>query len=117
MALQQAMKSMKVMKKKAVSKVARGKGAKSKVFHGKKEKTASGLRKSDLMVNKRGKVVSKKAHARSTQRFESGTTIRAWVDALVAARKELNIKGFCSINGNTAQGKALYIKAKSIYAA
>ena len=46
--------------KKRVSKVAKGKRAKSSVFRGTKEKTAGGLKKSDLMRNKRGKVVSRK---------------------------------------------------------
>ena len=101
------------MKKKAVSKIARGKGAKSRVFKGKKEKTVSGLQKSDLMVNKRGKVVSKKAHAAACQRSKQVK----WIDAVMAARKELNINGYCSINGKSAEGKAIYVKAKSIYSA
>ena len=53
---------MKVMKKakKAKSVVARGKLAKAVVFRGNKEKTAGGLKKSDLKANKNGKIVSKK---------------------------------------------------------
>ena len=102
------------MKKKAVSKIARGRGAKTRVFKGKKEKTVSGLQKSDLMVNKRGKIVSKKAHAAACQRYKN---VSKWIDAVMAARKELNINGYCSINGKSAQGKAVYVKAKSIYSA
>merc|ERR1719158_1469393 len=54
-------------KKKTVRKsiIARGKFAKSKVFKGTKEKTASGLKKSDLIKNKSGKVVSKKSSERA----------------------------------------------------
>ena len=37
--------------------------------------------------------------------------------AVTKARKELGIKGFCAVNGKSAQGKALYAKAKAIYAA
>jgi len=37
--------------------------------------------------------------------------------AVIKARKELGIKGFCAINGKSATGKALYAKAKAIYAA
>ena len=33
------------------------------------------------------------------------------------ARKELSIKGFCAVNVKTAQGKALYAKAKENIAA
>ena len=43
------------MKKKAVSKIARGKLAKAVVFRGQKEKTSSGHSRSDLMKNKRNK--------------------------------------------------------------
>ena len=55
--------SMKTVKRaKKVSKIARGKRAKSAVFHGRKEKTVSGLTKEALTTNKSGKVVSKKVH-------------------------------------------------------
>ena len=106
-------KAMKVMKK-AVSKIATGKRAKSVVFRGSKEKTTGGLAKSQLMMNKRGKVVSKKMHARgkTIQKF-----VQQWLDAVMTARKELGIKGFCAVGGKSAQGKALYAKAKALYAA
>ncbi|CAK9109435.1 Dinoflagellate viral nucleoprotein 5 (DNVP5) [Durusdinium trenchii] len=110
-----AMKAaMKVMKKKAVSKIARGKRAKASVFKGNKEKTASGHAKTDLMKNKRGKVVSKLQNAAGKKAYKN---ISAWNTALMQARKELGIKGFCAVNGKTAQGKALYAKAKAIFAA
>ena len=108
-----AMKA-RVMKKKAVSKIARGKRAKIAVFKGKKEKTSSGHTRNDLMINKRGKVVSKKANAAAKNRFKN---ISGWNNAVIQARKELGIKGFCAVNGKTAQGKALYVKAKALYAA
>ena len=34
-----------------------------------------------------------------------------------ATPQELGIKGFCAVGGKTAQGKALYAKAKALYAA
>ena len=108
-----AMKT-RVMKKKAVSKIARGKMAKKSVFLGNKEKTASGHKKTDLMKTKYGRIVSKKAHAAGKKAYAN---ISGWTKALQAARKELGIKGFCAVNGKTAQGKALYAKAKAIYAA
>ena len=66
------------------------------------------------MLNKRGKVVSKKMHAKgkSIQKF-----VQNWLNAVMTARKELGIKGFCAVGGKSAQGKALYAKAKAIYAA
>ncbi|CAE7035853.1 unnamed protein product [Symbiodinium natans] len=110
-----AMKGMKVMKKKAISKIARGKRAKMVVFNGRKEKTSSGLKKTHLMKNKRGKVVTKKQHAVGVALFKK--IGQRWLDAVATARKELGIKGFCAVGGKSAQGKALYAKAKALYAA
>ncbi|CAJ1365183.1 unnamed protein product [Effrenium voratum] len=122
--MKSAMKSMKkgatpamkakVMKKKAVSKIAKGRNAKAVVFKGSKEKTATQLTKTDLMKNKRGRVVTKKQNAAGKKAFKN---ISAWTEAVTKARKELGIKGFCAVNGKTSQGKALYAKAKAIFAA
>merc|ERR1712207_122078 len=110
-----AMKAMKgVMKAKKVSKIAKGKRARVQVFNGSKEKTATGLRKDGLLKNKRGKIVSKKASAAGKKRF---VAIKGWGDCVAAARKALNLKGFVAINGKKAEGKALYAKAKALYAA
>ncbi|CAE7405675.1 Klhl12, partial [Symbiodinium necroappetens] len=49
-------KAMKAMKKKALSKIAQGKRAKLAVFKGSKEKTYTGLHKTDLMKNKSGRI-------------------------------------------------------------
>merc|ERR1739847_214219 len=57
----------------AVSKIAKGKRARAVVFHGTKEKTYTGMTKSDLIKNKRGKIVSKKASLRA----KKNTTSRA----------------------------------------
>merc|ERR1719410_612298 len=112
--MKKAMKSMKkaakkTMKRKAmkVSKIAKGKRAKSSVFRGTKEKTASGLKKSDLMRSKNGKVVTKKSHARGQK--------NKWAIACGKARKALGIKGFCPFGGKTPKGKALLAKARSFY--
>merc|ERR1712154_629792 len=106
----------KAMKKKAmkVSKIAKGKLSKALVFRGSKEKTSGGLTKLQLVRNKAGKVVSKARSARSKKSF-AGSKLEAWVKAVVAAKKALGITGFVIINGKTAQGKALYAKAKAIY--
>merc|ERR1712216_713594 len=103
------LKAMKAMK---VSKVAKGKLAKAVVFRGGKAKTKSGHTKGDLMQNKDGRVVTKKAHAAGRRAYKN---ISGWTKAVQAARKALNVKGFCAVGGKTAQGKALYAKAKSIY--
>merc|ERR1711930_8399 len=117
-----AMKAMKAMKKKAmkkkamkVSKIAKGKRARASVFRGTKVKTASGLAKSDMVKNKSGKIVSKKASAASKKKFAT-SALKKWCDACKKARKELGIKVFCPVGGKTAQGKALYAKVKSLLA-
>ena len=109
-----AKKTTKKKKAKRVSKIAKGKRAKSSVFRGTKTKTSGGLTKDKLIKNKNGKVVSKAASASSKKRYaKSGAS--AWAKACSAARSALKIKGFCAIGGKSAQGKALYAKAKSLY--
>jgi len=100
------MKKRKAMK---VSKIGRGKYAKSMVLRGTREKTSGGLKKTDLMRNKHGKVVSKKASAAAKKR--SGK----WMAAVAKARAALKIKGFCVIGGSKPQGKQLLAKARSFY--
>merc|ERR1719161_2160951 len=100
------MKGMKAMKSKK-SKIARGPRAKWVVLKGGKEKTASGLKVTDLMKNKRGKVVSKKASSSGKRAYAN---IKTWTTCIVQARKELSVTGFVAINGKSPQGKALYAK-------
>merc|ERR1739846_113675 len=108
------MGGMGAMKKvKKVSVVARGKFARAAVFKGKKAKTVGGLTKETLTKSKSGKIVSKAASARAKKRFAE-SALKKWCDALQQARKQLGITGFCAVNGKTAQGKALYAKAKTI---
>ena len=47
-------------------------GSRAEVFHGKAEKTTGGLRRKDLMKNKRGEIVSVKKHrtAKKENRLE-----------------------------------------------
>merc|ERR1712093_151642 len=104
-----AAKAMKAMKKKTVSKVAKGKFAKSVVLRGTKEKTAGGLKASDLLKNKRGKIVSKKMSAAAKKRFAS--TVGPWMQAVKKARAALKLKGFVAIK----KGSPLYIKAKELF--
>merc|ERR1712166_357274 len=106
-AAMKAMKPMKAMKKK-VSIIARGRMAKAMVLKGARAHTVGGLKATDLMRNKRGKIVSKKRHASSAK--------SPWMAACKAARKALGVKGFCVIGGKTPEGKALYVKAKSLVA-
>jgi hypothetical protein len=105
-AMRAAMKAMRA--KKTVSIIAKGKLAKSIVFRGTKAKTQSGLKKTDLMRSKTGKVVSKKQNAAGKKAYKN---IRGWTVAVQKARKALNVKGFCAVK----KGSALYRKAKELY--
>merc|ERR1711865_764858 len=107
-----AMKAMKVMKKKAAMKVMKKKAAmkamkarramkkKSIIATGRLAKTVGGLKASDLLKNKNGKVVSKKRSAQGKK--------NVWIIAVKKARAALKIKGFCAIK----KGTPLYAKAK-----
>merc|ERR1711865_966980 len=113
MAYKSAAKTTKVMKSKSMSKIAKGRYAKSVVLRGGKEKTVGGLTKELLMKNKRGKVVSKRAAAQGKKAYRN---IQDWVSSVVAARKALQVTGFVAVNGKSLQGKALYVKSKALRA-
>merc|ERR1712183_606580 len=104
------------MKKKAkkISNIAKGRGAKARVFKGAKAKTASGLKKSDLMRNKDGKVVSKKRSAAGKKLYQRNGLAK-WTKAVQQAKKSMGIKGFQVIGGKTAKGQALLKKARSLF--
>merc|ERR1719278_1999353 len=110
-AMKAAKKVMKAMKPKVVSKIAKGKRARLAVFRGTKEKTTSGLTKALLIKSKSGKIVSKKSSAAGKKAYKN---IQGWTKAVQQAKKALGVKGFCIVGGKTAEGKALYAKAKSI---
>merc|ERR1712093_264419 len=98
------MKAMKAMKAKRMSKIAKGSMARSVVFRGTKEKTASGLKKTDLMKSKTGKIVSKKAHANGKKAY---ALIKGWTVAVQKARKALGVNGFQAVK----KGSPLYRKS------
>merc|ERR1712051_772633 len=103
----------KVVKAKRVSVIAKGKNARAVVFRGSKAKTSSGMTKDKLIKNKNGKIVSKAASARGKRNY-ANSGLKAWADAVKAARKALNLTGFVAIGGKSATGKALYAKAKAL---
>merc|ERR1719310_1815922 len=104
-AMKTAMKAMKAMK---VSKIAKGPLMRSAVFSGSKDKTKSGLKKSDLMKSKKGKIVTKRAHAAGKKAYAN---IKKWAEATKKARKELKIKGFVAVK----KGSKLYKAVRAIY--
>merc|ERR1719230_1376154 len=63
----------------------------------------------------RGKVVSKARSDHGKKLFVKNG-LKAWSEAIKKARKALGLTGFVAIKGRSAQGKALYVKAKSLAA-
>ena len=101
-----AAKAMKAMKR--VSMIAKGKRARKSVFRGTKAKTYTGMTKANLMKNKNGRIVSKKASANGKKAY---ARIKGWTLAVTKARKALAVKGFLAIK----KGTPLYKKAKEFY--
>eukprot|EP00972_Heterocapsa_arctica_P002600 381419-Heterocapsa_arctica.AAC.1 len=85
------------------------------VLRGSKATTIGGLTKDGLCKNKRNKVVSQKSSAQAKMRFES-SGLRKWSESVKAARSALRVTGFVAINGKSPLGKAIYMKAKELYA-
>merc|ERR1711950_105838 len=70
------------------------KGSKGQVWRGTRQKTkSSGQTKSDLMMNKRGKIVSKKSHANGKKVYKKNG-LGKWTSAFMKARKQMGVKGF-----------------------
>merc|ERR1711924_190063 len=86
-----AMKAMKAMKKKPIS----AKLARRHVFAGKITMSKGGLSASAFKKTSTGKIVSKKASARTK------AVLGPWIAAVQKARKALNIKGFSVIKKGT----------------
>merc|ERR1719331_45406 len=101
-AIKKAKALMKAMKK--VTKV----GTKSQVLKGLKLKTKGGMKASDLMKNKDGKVVSKKKHLQGKKAYEKH--LAKWSEACSKARKELGLKGFVAIK----KGSVFYNRTKDL---
>lgn len=85
-------------------------GSMRRVFKGTADKTKGGLLKKDLMMNKRGKIVSKKQHTQAAKRFKKSGLFK-WVAATQRARKELGLTGFVACK----KGTAYYKLAKKYY--
>merc|ERR1712109_209781 len=86
-------------------------GSKVQVFRGSRVKTkSSGQTKADLMKNKRGKIVSKKAHAKG-KRIYKKNGLAKWTKAFMQARKNLGLTGFVACK----KGTKFYKEAMKIY--
>merc|ERR1712137_66952 len=104
----------KAKKVRRVHGVAKGRGAKARVFRGLKEKTSTGLKKSALVKNKVGRVVSKKKSALGKKIYQANGLAK-WTKAVQQARKSMNLKGFVAVGGKSAKGQELLKKARAIF--
>merc|ERR1711970_143057 len=88
-------------------------GSRAQVWNGTKEKVkTTGQKKGDLMKNKRGKIVSKKANAAGKRNYKRNG-LGKWTKAFVQARKNLKIKGFVPCK----KGTAFYKECMKLYKA
>merc|ERR1712139_697637 len=108
--IQTLLLAMVAMKAMGVSVIAKGSRARASVFFGSKAKTYTGLKKSDLMKSKTGKIVTRKSHATGLKAYKQ---IKGWTAAVQKARKELGCNGFVAVR----KGTPLYKAAKAIYSA
>merc|ERR1712125_81399 len=97
------MKSMKAMKIKRKCTV----GSKSQVLSGKRPKTKWGLKASDLVKNKAGKIVSKKKSELGKKQYQN---LAKWNSAFTKARHELGLTGFVAVK----KGTAFYNRVKEL---
>ena len=102
------MAAMKAMKAKQISKIAKGVKSLHSVFSRRKTSTQGGLKESDLMRNKQGKIVTKAQYAAGKKAYYR---IKGWVLAVKRARKDLGVKGFVVLK----KSSALYKAAKAHY--
>jgi len=116
MKMKTSMKKGGMKKKKAmkVSNIAKGKHRRSQVLKGKKVRTSGGLKASDLRRNADGKIVSKKRSELAKKNFRK-SGLSKWFAAVKQARKQMGVKGFRPVGGNTQSGQALLKKVRSLY--
>ena len=89
------------------------KGTRQAVMRGFRHQTTGGLTKSNMKKNRHGKIVSIKLSAFAKCKFHK-SPLKAWVDAVKSARIALGIVGFVAVGGKSAEGRALYEKAKAL---
>merc|ERR1719266_1884429 len=101
----------KVVRRKRRARKVSIRGSKVQVFRGTRQKTASsGQTKSDLMKNKRGRIISKKKYNQGKRVYKKNG-LSKWTKAFMQARKNLKIKGFVPCK----KGTKLYKETMRLY--
>merc|ERR1712113_1152852 len=86
-------------------------GTRAQVFRGTRQKVkTTGQTKKDLMVNARGKIVSKKANAAGKRTYKRNG-LNNWTKAFMQARKNLGLTGFVACK----KGSKFYKEAMRLY--
>merc|ERR1712046_290841 len=84
-------------------------GSRAQVYRGTRQKVkTTGQTKKDLMMNKRGKIISKKQHAFGKRSYKN---IKSWTQAFMQARKNLGLTGFVPCK----KGAKFYKECMKIY--
>merc|ERR1712183_1034759 len=99
-----------VVRRKRVKR-AKVRGSRRQVWNGTRSKTMGSLQKGDLIQNKRGRIVSKKASKVGKKRYNQH--LKPWVAAFTKARKNLGITGFVPCK----KGTKLYKETLRLYKA
>merc|ERR1719230_1570307 len=103
----------KVVRRKRKARRVSVRGSRSQVWNGTRAKVkTTGQTKADLMKNKRGKIVSKKANA-AGKRVYKKNGLGKWTKAFMQARKNLGLKGFVACK----KGTKFYKEAMRLYKA
>merc|ERR1712150_395460 len=86
-------------------------GSRNQVWRGTRRKVkTTGQTKGDLMKNKRGRVVSKKANAAGKRTYKRNG-LNKWTKAFMQARKNLGLKGYVACK----KGTRFYKEAMKLY--
>merc|ERR1719379_1642125 len=105
-------KKKRVVRKKRRKRVSK-RGTRNQVWRGTREKVkTTGQTKADLMKNKRGRVVSKKANAAGKRTYKRNG-LDKWTKAFMGARKNLKLSGFVACK----KGTKFYKEAMRLYKA
>merc|ERR1711979_27931 len=86
-------------------------GTRGQVYRGTRQKVrTTGQTKDDLMKNKRGRIVSKKANAAGKRTYKRNGLAK-WNKAFMQARKNLKLSGFVACK----KGSKFYKEAMRLY--
>merc|ERR1719517_323351 len=101
-----------VVRKKRITKKSQT-GTKLRVWNGTAKYTRGGLMKKDLMMNKRGRIVSRRRRIQGLKAYAK--RIKNWTKACGLAREELGLQGFVACRKGTEYYKLTmkyYIKLR-----